>query len=656
MKEPFNQEVSVCVWGGGGSCRATSALVIPGHLAMASLIARHGTVGLASQSVPCVAPVVTQKSSASKTKKSVSQCSSDSVSRDFRHAKSKTRIACWNVRSLGSLSDQCAPLQNVLATMKERNIDLLALSESRWPGSGICNVRSHTILHSGTPSSHVHGVAIILSPRAKSSWDAAGSIFHPISEHIMYIRLKSHMSFVSVIAVYAPTNPVNSTADAATPSEEFYNLLQSTLSLVPQNDLLIILGDFNARVGGDSHSWHSVIGSHTLGERNDNGTRLLDFCANNHLIVSNTWFQHKPIHQATWFRNGDRSRTGHMIDCILVNSRFRSSVLDTRVYRNTYHESDHELVMSTFRFKIKSKRHQRRAPMQITMGLPATTKASFQATLAASLSTDPQEDVQSSWDAFKSAIHAANETLPISPPMRETEWMTDELRSLSKKKKETWLRLRDATPNTQRADLKSEYQRLKKLTKVAADKARNSWWSARAVEAERHAWIAEQTGRGGSLIKELRLLKSHFSKPASSTLCAKDGTPLSNSTDKLNRWAEHFKEVVNCSVEVDNISAISLPSVNPTPHVINPEDTASDVDICSCLSEDEIRMAISQMKNSKAPGADQISAELLKLGGDECVRWLKTVFDAIWQQESIPRDWKGQIFVPLHKKGSRYCM
>ena len=102
-------------------------------------------------------------------------------------------------------------------------------------------------------------------------------------------------------------------------------------------------------------------------------------------------------------------------------------------------------------------------------------------------------------------------------------------------------------------------------------------------KAEHRAWIAEQTGRGGSLIKELRLLKSHFCKPASSTLCAKDGTPLSNSTDKLNHWAQHFEEVVNYSVEVDNISAISLPSVNPTPHVINPEDTASDIDICSCL-------------------------------------------------------------------------
>ena len=107
------------------------------------------------------------------------------MSCDVLHARSNTNIVCWNVHRLGSLSDQCAPLQNVLATMEERNIDFLTLSESRWPGSDICNVCSRMIVHSGTPSSHVHGVAIILSPHAKSSWDAAGSIFHPISERMI---------------------------------------------------------------------------------------------------------------------------------------------------------------------------------------------------------------------------------------------------------------------------------------------------------------------------------------------------------------------------------------------------------------------------------------------------------------------------------------
>ncbi len=30
-----------------------------------------------------------------------------------------------------------------------------------------------------------------------------------------------------------------------------------------------------------------------------------------------------------------------------------------------------------------------------------------------------------------------------------------------------------------------------KLTKEAAEKAWNAWWTARAVEAERRAWVAE---------------------------------------------------------------------------------------------------------------------------------------------------------------------
>ena len=413
---------------------------------MALPIAQHGTVGLASQSVPCVAPVSAQKPSALKTKKSVSN--SSSVSRDFLHAKSKTRIACWNIRSLGALSAQSAPLCGVISTMREKNIDLLALSESRWPDSGICSVSSHTILHSGTPSTHVHGVAIILSPCTKYSWEAAGKVFHPISERILYIRLKSHLSFVSIIAVYAPTNPVSSTADSNTPSDDFYHLLQSTISLVPKNDLLVILGDFNAHVGVNTSSWHSVIGPHTLGECNENGVKMLDFCANNQLLITNTWFQHKPIHQATWFRNGDRSRNGHMIDFVLVNTRFRSSVLDTRVYRNTYHESDHELVVSTFRFKIKSKRHQTNLPHRIVSGLSSSTKASFQSILSPPLSPVFQGDVDMSWEAFRTAVRTANETLPTAPLKREAEWVTDELRGLSKKKRDAWLRLHDANSTT----------------------------------------------------------------------------------------------------------------------------------------------------------------------------------------------------------------
>lgn len=186
--------------------------------------------------------------------------------------------------------------------MVEKRIDLLALSESRWTGNGRTRIQSTTIFHSGTSSSHMHGVAIALSPRAHSSWEAAGSVFSPVSESILSIRLKTHLAFATIIAVYAPTNPTNSTSEASAPSDTFYDNLQATLSSVPQKDMIIVMGDFNARLG--YHQWKSVIGPHGLGVPNGNGRRLLDFCAVNHLIVTNTWFQHKSLHQATWYRHG----------------------------------------------------------------------------------------------------------------------------------------------------------------------------------------------------------------------------------------------------------------------------------------------------------------------------------------------------------------
>ena len=67
---------------------------------------------------------------------------------------------------------------------------------------------------------------------------------------------------MSVLSIYAPTNHPNSTGS----SDVFYDQLQSTFSSVPASDLLVIMGDFNARVGSDCSSWNSVMGPHGIGE------------------------------------------------------------------------------------------------------------------------------------------------------------------------------------------------------------------------------------------------------------------------------------------------------------------------------------------------------------------------------------------------------
>ena len=126
---------------------------------------------------------------------------------------------------------------------------------------------------------------------------------------------------------------------------------------------------------------------------------------------------------------------------------------------------------------------------------------------------------------------------------------------------------------------------------------------------------------------------------------------LQSDRDKLNRWAEHFEEVVNCQVNIDVVPTDDLPVISPTSTSL--DSPLSDTDLSAPISEEEIRTAISELRSGKAPGLDGISLEMLSLGGEETTHWLKSIFNAIWETESVPEDWQSQLLVPLHTKGSR---
>ena len=159
-----------------------------------------------------------------------------------------------------------------------------------------------------------------------------------------------------------------------------------------------------------------------MGQVNVNGQRLLDFCANNKLLITNTWYQHKSKHQCTWYRNGDHSNAGHMIDYVLISAKYQSSILDTRVYCGVHHQSDHELVVSTLRFKIKAKRRQcHQTPTRQTKYLPRDIVPTFHLSLADAYNshhTTPVSPSPSSldpndvWSSFKVALQDDSGQLP----------------------------------------------------------------------------------------------------------------------------------------------------------------------------------------------------------------------------------------------------
>ncbi len=72
------------------------------------------------------------------------------------------------------------------------------------------------------------------------------------------------------------------------------------------------MGDLNSKVGESNEGYEHVVGSHGLGEKNDNGERLIEFCTLNNLVEPG-----KKIHKAAWTSPG--GRTKNQIDHVMVS-------------------------------------------------------------------------------------------------------------------------------------------------------------------------------------------------------------------------------------------------------------------------------------------------------------------------------------------------
>ncbi|XP_071136997.1 uncharacterized protein [Mytilus edulis] len=84
----------------------------------------------------------------------------------------------------------------------------------------------------------------------------------------------------AVIQVYSPTN----NADGEE-KDDFYNFLQTTVNSIPKQDILMIIGDLNVKVGKDRTGREREMGPNGIGEMNENGEIFADVCAVNSLVI-----------------------------------------------------------------------------------------------------------------------------------------------------------------------------------------------------------------------------------------------------------------------------------------------------------------------------------------------------------------------------------
>jgi exonuclease III len=90
--------------------------------------------------------------------------------------------------------------------------------------------------------------------------DIEGSVFgfEPYNVRLCRLKISGKFYNITIIWAYGPTEEKDEAL-----KEQFYEDLQKLQDKVPRNDLLIIAGDFNAKVGRES-AYRGVVGKYSI--------------------------------------------------------------------------------------------------------------------------------------------------------------------------------------------------------------------------------------------------------------------------------------------------------------------------------------------------------------------------------------------------------
>ena len=520
-------------------------------------------------------------------------------------------LGTWNVRSL----HQAGKLENVLQEMSRMNIDVLGVAETFYDGAGDFEAtlpatkENFRIIYSGSDKKR-KGVAFILAGASKTAVQS----HQAVSDRIVCIRLKAKPVDMLVVQVYAPTND-----SPESEVEEFYEQLDSVMkSHKKYKDCVVIMGDLNGKVGNIKEE--DIVGPYGIGQRNENGQRLIDCCRRHNLMIANTWYQCRQNARHTW--TAPDGKTRNQIDYIMMDKRYRNGVKNCKARPGADCGSDHNPVIAELDIKLhkivnnNKDRTTRRWNTDILKQEPAKRQfeeisdGKFQNVVDTS-------NTEMLWSEIKSCITAtAEQVCGKYVPEKRQQWMTTEIlqkmeerRQYKEDKSEYGLK--------KYKELKHEIQKLCRHTK-------NKHLNEKCAEIERL-----EASHNPLLYKKIKELtpKQHIS---TQTIKDKDGNLLSEPEKILERWAQYVEELYN-----DSRCAST--------HNLNTQE------VCT-ISEMEVKAVIQKLTRNKATGSDNIPAEFLQTLGEKGLQIITKLMNRIYNTGNLPDDFLQTVFITIPKK------
>ena len=567
----------------------------------------------------------------------VQQRNAEGIQNKKRYRVKPLTIGAWNVRTLLDRSTANRPERRTALIARELaryNLHIVALSETRFADEGEITEKKagYTFFWSGRKEEEKREAGVGFAIKS-SLINKLASPPKGINDRLMTVRLPlTDKKFVTLISAYAPTmtNPDEN-------KEKFYEDLVSTIESVPISDKLIVLGDFNARVGQDHAAWPGILGKQGIGKCNSNGQLLLEMCASHELLITNTLFRLPNRNKTTWMH--PRSKHWHMIDYILVRQKDKEDIRVTKAMCGAECWTDHRLLLAKLNLKIKpirrpqsSKSHKK---LNIQKILQQSTKDQLAEEMSKQLETlQTSNDIEEDWKLLKEITYSTALSVLGPTQRKHQDWFDqndEEIGILLEKKHASHKALLSDPTSIAK---KTAFNKCRSTVQSELRKMQDSWLNKKASEIQNYA-DKNDIKNFYSALKAIYGPTSSGSSP----LLSSDGSQLISDQDKvLERWAEHFCNVLNRPSSISQEAIDNLPQVPINESLDVPPNT-----------EDVIK-AIKQLSDGKAAGKDSIPAEIFKFGGPKLINKITELFQLIWDKRKLPQDLKDASIVHLYKK------
>ena len=241
----------------------------------------------------------------------------------------------------------------------------------------------------------------------------------------------------------------------------------------------------------------------------------------NSLVLTNTLGPHKLSRRRTW--HSPDGKHHNQIDYILVKKRFRSvvNIHNTRSFPGADIGSDHDLVMMTFRVRLKKARkpNQQRLWFYLEKLRNPDVASTFQATIGGKFApliglSDEDMGIDTMITTYNTAVTDAASEILGKERRRKKPWVTKDVLDLCDER-------RDLKKKRYEAEGAKEYRKANRRIQKAVKKAKEDWIGAQVEETET-CLNKNNSKRAYQLVKDLTSEK----QGRSSTIQDKSGKCL----------------------------------------------------------------------------------------------------------------------------------